>query len=256
MDDKLIIAGKEFSSRLLLGTGKFKSHNKMKEAINVSKTEIVTVALRRVDLTKIEDDILSYIDREKITLLPNTAGAASSNEAVMIARMSREAGLGKWIKLEVEPNPRHHLPDGTETLKAAKILADEGFIVLPYMNADPILAKKLEDVGCATVMPLGSPIGSNKGILTKQAIEIIIEASNVPVIVDAGLGSPSHASEAMEMGADAVLVNTAIATANDPVQMANAFSMGTQAGRKAYHAGIGKSGSASASSPLLGKLEL
>ena len=255
MKDKLIIAGKEFSSRLMMGTGKFESLKTMKESIEASGTEIATVALRRIDISKPSEDILSYINRENIHLLPNTAGAATADEAILMARLSMEAGLGNWLKLEIEPNPRHHLPDGEETLKAAKILIKEGFVVLPYISADPILAKKLEDIGCATVMPLGSPIGSHHGILTKNAIQMIIEDSNIPVVVDAGLGAPSHAAEAMEMGADAVLVNTAIATANDPKEMAIAFALSVKAGRKAFKVGIHKPKSPSASSPIDGKIE-
>ncbi len=204
--DELKIAGKTFSSRLLIGTGKFPSNDSMRDAIESSGAQIVTVALRRVDLSKEEGDILSYIDRNRITLLPNTSGARDAKEAVMLARLAREAGLSDLVKLEVAPEPRYLMPDPVETFKAAEILVKEGFIVLPYINADPILAKKLEEIGCATVMPLGSPIGSNRGIKTRDAIAMIIEQSNIPVVVDAGLGAPSHAAEAMEIGADAVLV--------------------------------------------------
>ena len=227
----------------------------MKESIEASGTEIVTVALRRVDLENPEDSILSHIDTKRYLLLPNTSGARDADEAVRLARLARAAGCEPWIKLEVTPDPQYLLPDPIETLKATKILVKEGFIVLPYMNADPILAKRLEEAGAATVMPLGSPIGTNRGIKTRVSIEIIIEKSNVPVVVDAGLGAPSHAAEALEMGADAVLVNTAIAVAGDPVAMARAFKMGVLAGREAYLAGLGRERKqAEASSPLTGFL--
>jgi thiazole synthase len=249
------IAEKQFSSRLMLGTGKFGSHEIMRSALEASDSQIVTVALRRVDLTKPEEDVLAYIDREKFTLLPNTSGARDAKEAVMLAHLAREAGMGDWVKLEVVPEPRYLLPDPVETLAACKELVKDGFTVLPYMNADPILAKHLEDAGAATVMPLGSPIGSNKGVRTFDAIRIIIEQSNVPVVVDAGLGVPSHAAQAMELGADAVLVNTAIATAEDPVRMAHAFRNGVIAGREAFLAGRApESNEANASSPLTGFL--
>lgn len=252
---KLKIADKEFDSRLLLGTGKFSSHEVMRRAIDTSGAEIVTVALRRVDLTSPQDEILSYIDRSKYLLLPNTSGSRNAKEAVMQARLAREAGMGDWVKLEVVPEPNYLLPDPIETLEAAKVLIKEGFVVLPYINADPILAKKLEDAGCATVMPLGSPIGSNRGVKTRDTIKIIIEQSNVPVVVDAGLGAPSHAAESMELGADAVLVNTAIATAENPSEMALAFKQGVEAGRRAYLAGCpAPRDKAEASSPLTGFL--
>jgi thiazole synthase len=252
---RLKIAGREFSSRLFLGTGKFASHEAMRDAIAASGSEIVTVALRRVDLTVPESDILSFIDRKRYLLLPNTSGSRNAKEAVLQARLSREAGLGNWVKLEVVPEPDYLLPDPIETLEAAKILVKDGFIVLPYINADPILAKRLEEAGCATVMPLGSPIGSNRGLKTRDSIRIIIEQANVPVVVDAGLGAPSHAAESMELGADAVLVNTAIATANDPAQMAAAFKQGVEAGRRAFLAGCpAVKDKADASSPLTGFL--
>jgi len=251
----LTIGDKKFTSRLMLGTGKFSSHRVMRDALEASGTEIVTVALRRVDLSTPETDILKFIDRDKYTLLPNTSGARTAKEAVMLARLAREAGLGDWIKVEVVPEPRYLLPDPVETLAACETLVKDGFTVLPYINADPILAKKLEDIGTATVMPLGSPIGSNRGLKTEDAIKIIIEQSNVPVVVDAGLGAPSHAAQAMEMGADAVLVNTAIASAEDPVRMAGAFRRGVEAGRDAHLAGCASGGEfASASSPLTGFL--
>lgn len=253
--EPLQVAKKEFSSRLLVGTGKFASPIIMREALEASGTEIVTVALRRVDLAHPDQDILSYIDLKKYQLLPNTSGARNAEEAIRLAHLACEAGLGTWLKLEVIPDPRYLLPDGTETLKAARILVKEGFTVLPYMQADPILAKQLAEIGCATVMPLGSWIGSARGLKTKEALEIIIEQATVPVVVDAGLGVPSHAAEAMEMGADAVLVNTAIATAEDPVGMAIAFKKGVEAGRLAWLAGRAKQKEiAEASSPLEGMI--
>lgn len=255
MKTKLTIAGTEFGSRLLIGTGKFPSHESMRDALEASGAEIVTVALRRVDTTSPSTDILGHIDRKRYTLLPNTSGARDAKEAVTLARLAREAGLGAFVKLEVVPEPRYLLPDPVETLKACEELVKDGFTVLPYMNADPILAKRLENAGAATVMPLGSPIGSNRGLKTRDSLKIIIEQANVPVVVDAGLGAPSHAAEAMEMGADAVLVNTAIAVADDPEGMANAFRMGVKAGRRAFEAGCApKSETANASSPLTGFL--
>jgi len=253
--DELIIAGRKFKSRLLVGTGKFASSQVMAEAIEKSGTEIVTVALRRVDIQNQNDDMLAAIDRDKYLLLPNTSGARDADEAVRLSRLARAATGINWVKLEVTPDPYYLLPDPVETLKAAEILVKEGFIVLPYINADPILAKKLEDAGTATVMPLASPIGSNQGLKTRAAIEIIIEQANVPVVVDAGLGLPSHAAEAMEIGADAVLVNTAIATAQNCAEMAFAFKLAVEAGRIAYLAGAAEaSQKASASSPLTGFL--
>ena len=255
MDEPLIIAGRAFRSRLLLGTGKFSSPEMMKRAIEASGAEIVTVALRRVELDNPQDSILSHIDTKRTLLLPNTSGARDAIEAVRLARLARAAGCEPWVKLEVTPDPQYLLPDPVETLKAAEILIKEGFVVLPYINADPILAKRLEDLGTATVMPLGSPIGSNRGLKTRDAIQIIIEKSTIPVVVDAGLGAPSHAAEAMELGADAVLVNTAIAVAGDPELMARAFRKGVEAGREAYLAGLGPSqNTAEASSPLTGFL--
>lgn len=253
--DRLIIAGREFNSRLLVGTGKFVSCEIMTEAIERSGTEIVTVALRRVDIENKNDNMLSAIDRNKYLLLPNTSGARDAKEAVRLSKLARAATGINWVKLEVTPDPYYLLPDPVETLKAAEILVKEGFIVLPYINADPILAKKLENAGTATVMPLGSPIGSNQGLKMRSALQIIIEQANVPVVVDAGLGRPSHAAEAMEIGADAVLVNTAIATADDPCQMAAAFKLAVEAGRLAYISGsAAASKKASASSPLTGFL--
>ncbi|MFA6170368.1 MAG: thiazole synthase [Candidatus Margulisiibacteriota bacterium] len=251
MKDLLVIAKKKFKSRLLLGTGKFSSPQVMKKAVEASGAEIVTVALRRVDLANPRDHILGYLNPKKYLILPNTSGAKSADEAVRLARLAKAFGLPAWVKLEVTPDPRFLLPDPIETLKAAEILVKEGFKVLPYINADPVLAKRLEEAGCVTVMPLGSPIGSAQGIRTRANIEIIIQQAKVPVVVDAGLGSPAHAAEALEMGAAAVLVNTAIAAADDPVAMAAAFKLGVAAGRQAYLAGmIGGSNLARASSPL------
>jgi len=249
--DKLIIAGKEFSSRLFLGTGKFGSNKLMHEAIVVSGSEMVTVALKRLNINEENDDLLAGILGPSITLLPNTSGVRTAKEAVFAAKLAREALETNWLKLEIHPDPRYLLPDPIETLKAAEELVKEGFIVLPYINADPVLCKRLEEVGTAAVMPLGSPIGSNKGLQTKAMLEIIIAQSNIPVIIDAGIGAPSHATEAMEMGADAVLVNTAIAVAGNPIQMAEAFKLALIAGRMAYLSGLGKQTlKAVASSPL------
>lgn len=256
MADELIIAGRAFRSRLMVGTGKFPSPEVMRDALDASGTEIVTVALRRVDLEYPGQDLLSFIDRSRYLLLPNTSGARTAKEAVRLARLAKAAGLSDWVKLEVVPDPRYLLPDPVETLKAAEELLSLGFVVLPYINADPVLAKRLEALGTATVMPLGSPIGSNRGLKTRDAIAIIIEQAEVPVVVDAGLGAPSHVAEAMEMGADAVLVNTAIATAEDPVRMARAFRLGVEAGREAFLAGRAPvKKRAEASSPLTGFLE-
>ncbi len=249
----LTIADRQFQSRLMLGTGKFASGELMRDAIVASGTEIVTVALRRADLTGKGDpfaNILDFIPKE-VLLLPNTSGAMNAEEAVRLARLAVAAGLPNWVKLEIHPDPRYLLPDPIETLKAAEVLVKEGFIVLPYINADPVLARRLQDVGTATVMPLGSPIGSHQGITTRKQIEIIIAQATVPVVVDAGIGAPSHAAEAFEMGADAVLVNTAIAVASDPVRMGIAFKQAVEAGRAAYEMGIGhQTDEASATSPL------
>jgi thiazole synthase len=231
----------------------------MRAALEASGAEIVTVALRRVDLTGAKDpqaDMLEEIDAEKVLVLANTSGAMNAEEAVRLARLAVAAGLPKWIKLEIHPDPRYLLPDPIETLRATEILVKEGFTILPYIQADPVLAKRLEEAGAATVMPLGAPIGSNRGVETRAMIEIIIEQATVPVIVDAGLGAPSHAAEALEMGADAVLINTAIAVAEDPVGMAKAFRMGVEAGRRAYESGLGPtSRMAAATSPLTGFLD-
>lgn len=251
--DELLIAGRAFGSRLFVGTGKFSGNEIMRRAIDASESEVVTVALRRVDLDAPQDDMLASIDMDRVLLLPNTAGARDAEEAIRLARFARAAGCPDWVKLEVTPDPRYLLPDPLETYKAARALIADGFKVLPYVNADPVLCKHLEELGCATVMPLGAPIGSNKGIKTRENLRIIIEQSQVPVVVDAGLGAPSHAAEAMEMGADAVLVNTAIAVAGDPVSMARAFAMATRAGRMAWLSEAGaESETASASSPLAG----
>jgi thiazole synthase len=255
----LTIAGRVFRSRLILGTGKFSSPEAMRDALAASGAEMVTVALRRADLSGKKDpyaNILEFIDPQKYLLLPNTSGAMNAEEAVRLARLAAAAGLPKWIKLEIHPDPRFLLPDPIETFKAAELLVKEGFTVLPYINADPVLAKRLQEVGCATVMPLGSPIGSNRGVETRAQIRIIIEQATVPVVVDAGLGAPSHAAEAMELGADAVLVNTAIAIASDPNRMAQAFAQATTAGRVAYELGLAPSqDEASATSPLTGFLD-
>jgi len=253
--DELVIAGRKFHSRLLVGTGKFASSEVMAEAVEASGTEIVTVALRRVDIENENDDMLAALDRSKYLLLPNTSGARNAGEAIRLAKLARAATGINWVKLEVTPDPYYLLPDGVETLKAAEALVADGFVVLPYINADAILSRKLEDAGTATVMPLASPIGSNRGLKTRATLEIIIEQANVPVVVDAGLGLPSHAADAMEMGADAVLVNTAIATAAEPAGMAGAFKLAVQAGRTAYLCGAAvQSSRASASSPLTGFL--
>jgi thiazole synthase len=250
-----VIAGREFTSRLFLGTGKFPSNAALRGAIDSTGTEMVTVALRRVDPTADDGDILDAIDTERIVLLTNTSGADDAGEAVRLARLARAAGLPEWIKLEITPEPRYLLPDPVETLKAAEVLCAEGFTVLPYVNADPVLCKRLEEVGCATVMPLGSWIGSNQGLRTKAALEIIVEQSLVPVVVDAGIGAPSQAAEAMEIGADAVLVNTAIGTAGDPVAMGAAFRQAVDAGRAGFLAGLAVAGGvAQPSSPLTGFL--
>ncbi len=252
--DPLVIAGREFGSRLLVGTGKFSSSERMRDALAASGAEIVTVALRRADLSGRGDpfaNILDFIDPAKYLLLPNTSGAMNAEEAVRLARLAAAAGLPTWVKLEIHPDPHYLLPDPVETLKAAEILVAEGFTVLPYINADPVLARRLQDVGAATVMPLGSPIGSNRGIETRAQIEIIIKQATVPVVVDAGIGAPSHAAEAIEMGADAVLVNTAIAAAGDPVRMARAFRMAVECAREAVEAGLPSRGDeASATSPI------
>jgi thiazole synthase len=258
-NEPLVIAGRKFRSRLIVGTGKFSSPEAMREALAASEAELVTVALRRADLSGKKDpfaNILEFIDPKKYLLLPNTSGAMNAEEAVRLARLAAAAGLPRWVKLEIHPDPRYLLPDPVETFKAAELLIKEGFTVLPYINADPVLAKRLQDAGAATVMPLGSPIGSNRGIQTRDQIRIIIEQATVPVVVDAGLGAPSHAAEAMEMGADAVLVNTAIAVANEPRRLAVAFKMAVEAGRAAFETGMAaQRDTASATSPLTGFLD-
>ncbi len=253
-DDALVIAGKRFKSRLMVGTGKYRNYEEMNAALEASGAEIVTVAIRRLDLDSPDKKtLLDYVDWSKYTILPNTAGCRTPEEAVRVARLARAMGLSDWVKLEVIPDPKYLLPDPIGTLEAAKMLVADGFTVLPYIHADPVLAKRLEEVGTATVMPLGSAIGSGQGLLTTDEIKIIIENANVPVVVDAGIGAASDAAIAMELGADACLVNTAIALAQDPAQMAEAISMGVQAGRKCYLAGrIPKKAYASASSPLEG----
>ncbi len=233
LDTPLEIAGKMFTSRFLLGTGKFKNKTDLAQAIEASKTEIVTVALRRIDLERHEENILEYIPKN-VTLLVNTSGARNAQEAVRIARLAKEAGYGNWIKVEVINDSKYLLPDNQETVKATEILAAEGFVVLPYMYPDLYAARALVAAGAATVMPLGSLIGSNRGIKVKDFIQIIIDEIDIPIVVDAGLGAPSQAAEAMEMGADAVLVNTAVATAGNPAMIAQAFAMAVQAGRLAY----------------------
>lgn len=238
---ELVIAGRRFTSRLFLGTGKFPSPESMSSALAASGTEIVTVALRRADLTGKKDpfaNILEFIDPTRYLLLPNTSGAMTAEEAIRLARLAHAAGLPKWVKLEIHPDPRYLLPDPIETLIAAEQLVREGFVVLPYINADPVLAKRLQEVGTATVMPLGSPIGSHRGLQTRDQLQIIIEQAIVPVVIDAGIGAPSHAAEAMELGADAVLINTAIAVASDPNRMAIAFRLAVEAGRTAFELGL------------------
>ncbi len=257
MNNKLVIGGREFSSRLFLGTGKFSSNLVMQQAIAASGSEMVTMAMRRIDMNNAHDDMLAHIKNDKIQLLPNTSGVRNAEEAIFAAQMARECFGTNFLKLEIHPDPKYLLPDSVETLKATEELVKLGFVVLPYVQADPVLCKRLEEVGAATIMPLGAPIGTNKGLRTRDFLEIIIEQSNIPVIVDAGIGAPSHAAEAMELGADAVLVNTAIAVAKDPVRMATAFRDAVVAGREAYEAGLGaQSRHAEASSPLTAFLDL
>lgn len=252
----LTIAGKTFTSRLFTGTGKFSSNASMEAAILSSCSELVTVALKRVDLANSSDDMIQHLHHPHINLLPNTSGVRNAKEAIFAAQLAREALGTNWIKLEIHPDPKYLLADGEETLAATRELAKDGFVVLPYIQADPVLCKKLEDAGAAAVMPLGSPIGSNRGLQTRDFLRIIIEQSKVPVIVDAGIGAPSHAAEAMEMGASAVLVNTAIAIAQDPIRMALAFKMAVEAGRIAFEAKLAPQGYvAHASSPLTAFLE-
>jgi len=259
--DPLIIAGVEFSSRLFVGTGKFSSGDLMRRSLEASGTQLVTVALGRVRTGGEPDDILGHLDLTRYRLLPNTSGTRTAREAVLAAELAREALETNWLKLEIHPDPKYLMPDPIETLEATELLVKRGFIVLPYVHADPVLCKRLEEAGAAAVMPLGSPIGSNRGLESRAFLEIIIAQSRVPVVVDAGLGAPSHAAAALEMGADAVLVNTAIAAAEDPVAMAGAFRLGVEAGRAARRAGIPWAGAAreaalaSATSPLTSFLE-
>ncbi len=250
--DLLKIGNREFKSRLFVGTGKFSSNKLMLESILASESEMITVAMKRIDMEhEKEDDMLQHINRDKVQFLPNTSGVRNAEEAVLAARLARDCFGTEFIKLEIHPDPKYLLPDPIETLKATEVLAREGFHVLPYIQADPVLCKRLEEVGTAAVMPLGAPIGTNKGLKTRDLLEIIIAESRVPVIVDAGLGAPSHAADALEMGADAVLVNTAIAVAGNPIEMAIAFKLAVEAGRRAYLAGLGtQSFHAVATSPL------
>ena len=257
MTDLLNIGGRDFKSRLFVGTGKFSSNELMLQSIIASGSEMITVAMTRIDMAhEEEDDMLRHINRDHVQFLPNTSGVRNAAEAVLAARLARDCFGTDFIKLEIHPDPKYLLPDPIETLAATEVLAKEGFKVLPYIQADPVLCKRLEEVGTAAVMPLGAPIGTNKGLKTRDLLEIIIEESRVPVVIDAGLGAPSHAAEAMEMGADAVLVNTAIAVAGDPVEMAVAFRLAVEAGRKAYLAGLGNVAQrAVASSPLTSFLD-
>lgn len=252
MNDILTIGGRTFTSRLFVGTGKFASNRLMLDSILASGSEMITVAMKRIDMDhEEEDDMLRHINRDHVQFLPNTSGVRNAAEAIMAARLARECFGTDFIKLEIHPDPKYLLPDPIETLAATEVLAKEGFKVLPYIQADPVLCKRLEEVGTAAVMPLGAPIGTNKGLKTRDLIEIIITESRVPVVIDAGLGAPSHAAEAMEMGADAVLVNTAIAVAGNPVEMAVAFRQAVEAGRRGYLAGLGNvCDSAQATSPL------
>ncbi|WP_305402950.1 thiazole synthase [Photobacterium leiognathi] len=247
----LTIADKTFTSRLFTGTGKYANRDVMAESILATGSELVTMALKRVNIAERDDDILAPLIQAGVNLLPNTSGAKNAKEAIFAAQLAREALGTNWLKLEIHPDPKYLMPDPIETLKAAEQLVKEGFVVLPYCHADPVLCKRLEDVGCAAVMPLGAPIGSNKGIASRDFLRIIIDQAQVPVVVDAGIGAPSHAAEAMEMGADAVLVNTAIAAASDPIAMGSAFKLAVESGRMAYEAGLaGKVNHAIASSPL------
>ena len=249
----LKIADREFKSRLFLGTGKFRSNEEMEQAILASGSEMVTVAMKRIELNDANDDMLHHIQHEGIQLLPNTSGVRTAEEAVFAAQMAREAFGTNWLKLEIHPDPRYLLPDSIETLKATEELVKLGFVVLPYCQADPTLCKHLEEAGAAAVMPLGAPIGTNRGLQTRDFLRIIIEQANVPIVVDAGIGAPSHAAEALEMGASAVLVNTAISVAQNPANMARAFKKAVEAGREAYLAGLAtqvQNFQAQASSPL------
>ena len=254
--DPLHLGGRDFSSRLFCGTGKFASGEQMRDSLAACGTELVTVAFKRVDVGERRDPITGFLDRDRYALLPNTSGARNAEEAVFVAQMAREALGTHWLKLEIHPDPKYLMPDPVETLAAAEALVDQGFVVLPYVHADPVLCKRLEEAGAAAVMPLGAPIGTNKGLRTRDFLKIIIEQSTVPVVVDAGIGGPAHAAEAMELGADAVLVNTAMAGAGDPVAMGRAFGMAVTAGRMAYLAGPAAAAeSAAATSPLTAFLD-
>lgn len=252
----LKIADKQFESRLFTGTGKFSNGDLMAKAIKASCSQLATMALKRVDVNDQQDDILLPLIAAGVNLLPNTSGAKTAKDAIFAAHLAREALATNWLKLEIHPDPKYLMPDPIETLAAAEQLVKDGFVVLPYCHADPVLCKRLEEVGCAAVMPLGAPIGTNKGVVSQDFLEIIIDQANVPVVVDAGIGAPSHAARAMEMGADAVLVNTAIASSSDPVAMARAFKMAVESGRMAYEAGLaGRVNHAVASSPLTSFLD-
>lgn len=254
--DKLMIAGHQFGSRLFTGTGKFASSDLMTQSLAASQSELVTMSLKRVELEQKNDDILTPLLANNMKLLPNTSGAKNAKDAIFAAKLARQALQTHWIKLEIHPDPKYLMPDPVETLKAAEQLVADGFVVLPYIHADPVLAKRLEEVGCQAVMPLGAPIGSNKGLVSDDFLKIIIEQANVPVVVDAGIGAPSHAAYAMELGADAVLINTAMAVSPNPVQMARAFAMAVESGRMAYLAGLGEINTqAIATSPLTAFLD-
>ena len=254
--ENLKIADKTFTSRLFTGTGKFGSNNLMRDALLASGSELVTLALKRIDINNDQDEMLSFVSDPQFSLLPNTSGVRTAKEAIFAAELAREALGTNWLKLEIHPDPKYLLPDPIETLNATIELAKKGFIILPYVHADPVLCKKLEDAGAAAVMPLGSPIGSNQGLKMEAMLKIIIEQSNVPVVVDAGIGAPSHACQAMEMGADAVLVNTAIAVSENPIEMGIAFKEGVNAGRRAYEASLGSTSDlAKGTSPLTQFLE-
>lgn len=254
-NDLLKIADRTFSSRLIIGTGKFPSNESLRESLEASGSQMVTIALRRVNSSGVKENILDFVDTQRVLIVPNTSGARDARDAVRLARLGRSMGISDWVKLEITPEPRHLLPDPIETLKAAEELVKDGFKVMPYINADPVLAKRLEEVGTVCVMPLGAPIGTNKGLKTADSVRIIVENSRIPVVVDAGLGAPSHAVQAMELGVDAVLVNTAIAVAGNPARMAEAFALAVKAGRSGFLAGLApERESASASSPLTGFL--